>query len=129
MGRIAADYFPLRDLRLNANYTSAYEDSLVEGNIEYLTPIPGLAFTGEIAYGDNAYHQWLLGVRYYFGANKPLRDRDREDGVPGTDGTACCKRLACMATNLITKAMRLTRCIRRTEASLSIILADSEPPT
>jgi hypothetical protein len=50
---------------------------------EYQTPIRGLALTAEADYGDRAYHQWLIGARYYFGSNKTLRDRQRQDDPPG----------------------------------------------
>ena len=53
------------------------------GEIEYQTPIPGVALTGEVAVGDHGYDDWLIGVRYYFGSHKTLRERQRQDDPPG----------------------------------------------
>ena len=82
IGRISADYYLLNNLRLGASYTTAFEDSLGQGEIEYQTPINGLALTAEVAYGEYDYHHWLFGVRYYFGGHKSLRDRQRQDDPP-----------------------------------------------
>jgi hypothetical protein len=79
VGRVSADYYPLDDLRLGVSYVTAFRDNLVKGEAEYQTPIHGLALTGEVAAGDNGYDHWLLGVRYYFGGNKSLRERQRRD--------------------------------------------------
>ena len=57
-------------------------DYLVSGQAEYQTPIRGLALTAEVATGANGYDQWLLGVRFYFGGNKSLMDRQRRDDPP-----------------------------------------------
>ena len=83
VGRVRVDYYPLDDLCVGVSYTTAFEDSLVKGNIEYQTPLKGVALTAEVAAGDHGYNHWLLGVRYYFGGNKSLRDRQRQDDPPG----------------------------------------------
>jgi len=83
VGRVSADYYPLDDLRLGVSYTTAFRDNLVKGETEYQTPIHGLALTAEVAAGDHGYDHWLLGVRYYFGGNKSLRDRQRQDDPRG----------------------------------------------
>jgi hypothetical protein len=83
VGRLSADYYPVRDLRLTASYTTAFRESLYQAALEYQTPVRGLALTGGVAYGDYGFHQWLVGIRYYFGAKKSLRDRDRQDDAPG----------------------------------------------
>jgi hypothetical protein len=79
IGRVSADYYVLEDLRIGASFTTAFRDSLGHAEIEYQTPVPGLALTGEAAWGDNGYDHWLFGVRYYFGGKKTLRDRQRQD--------------------------------------------------
>ena len=83
VGRLSADYYPIDNLRVGASFTTAFKDKLGCGELEYQTPLNGLALTGEVAYGDNGYHHWLLGVRYYFGGHKTLRERQREDDPPG----------------------------------------------
>ena len=71
------------DLRLGVAYLSAFADNLVKAQIEYQTPIRGLALTAEGGGGDNGDHFWLFGARYYFGGDKTLRDRQRQDDPPG----------------------------------------------
>lgn len=82
VGRLSADYYALQNLRLGVAYTTALENNLVQGSIEYQTPIRGLALTAEVAKGDFGYDHWLLGLRYYFGGNKSLVQRHRQDDPP-----------------------------------------------
>ena len=79
VGRISADYYVLENLRIGASFTTAFRDSLGKGELEFQTPISGLAWTAEAAWGDHGYDHWLFGVRYYFGGKKTLRDRQRQD--------------------------------------------------
>ena len=83
VGRISADYYPVDNLRVGVSYLTAFKENLVKGQLEYQTPVRGLALTGEAALGDHGYDHWLLGVRYYFGSKKPLIDRHRQDDPPG----------------------------------------------
>jgi len=83
IGRISADWYALDDLRVGVSYVNAFENNLVKGEVEYQTPINGLALTAEVAGGSNGYDHWLLGLRYYFGTSKSLRDRQRRDDPPG----------------------------------------------
>jgi hypothetical protein len=84
VGSVSVDYYVLDDLRLGAAYVTAFGDNLGKGEIEYQTPLSGLAFTAEGSAGDHGYYDWLLGVRYYFGGgSKSLRDRHRQDDPPG----------------------------------------------
>jgi hypothetical protein len=82
VGRVSADYYPLENLRLGASFTSAFKDYLGQVEAEYQLPLPGLALTAEGALGNHGYDHWLLGVRYYFGGKKSLRDRRRQDDPP-----------------------------------------------
>ncbi len=82
VGRVSADYYLLDDLRVGASYVTAFHDNLYKGEVEYQTPIRGVALTAEVAGGDNGYDHWLVGVSYYFGGNKSLRDRQRRDDPP-----------------------------------------------
>jgi hypothetical protein len=79
IGRISADWYPLDDLRVGVSYTTAFDNNLGKGEVEYQTPLCGLAVTAEVALGDHSYDHWLLGVRYYFGSKKSLRERHRSD--------------------------------------------------
>ncbi|HMP81701.1 MAG TPA: hypothetical protein PKA41_03220 [Verrucomicrobiota bacterium] len=79
IGRVSADWYALDDLRLGASYTTSFDNDLFKADAEYQTPLRGLALTAEVAVGSYDYDHWLLGVRYYFGGNKSLRDRQRQD--------------------------------------------------
>ncbi|MGC9941421.1 MAG: hypothetical protein ABSE48_06270 [Verrucomicrobiota bacterium] len=83
VGRVSVDYYPLENLRVGASVTTSYHDYMASLEIEYQTPINGIAITGEGDIGHPDYNQWLIGLRYYFGGNKTLRDRQRQDDPPG----------------------------------------------
>lgn len=82
IGKISAGYYPIDNLLASASYTTEFHNNLVEGNLEFQTPIRGLALTGEAAIGNHHYDQMLFGIRYYFGRNKHLIDRHRQDDPP-----------------------------------------------
>ena len=69
--------------RVGVSYTTAFEENLGRAEVEYQTPIRGLALTAEASLGSHGYDDLLFGVRYYFGAKKTLRDRERQDAAPG----------------------------------------------
>ncbi len=79
VGRLSVDWYALDDLRLGVSYARAFDDNLFKAEAEYQTPLRGLALTAEAATGDHGYDHWLLGARYYFGANKSLQERQRRD--------------------------------------------------
>ena len=83
VGSVSAGYYPMNNLLVSASYTTAFNDNLIKGNLEYQTPINGLALTAEAALGNNGYDHLLFGIRYYFGGKKSLRDRHRQDDPPG----------------------------------------------
>ena len=70
IGKISAGYYVLDDLLVRASYTTAFSDGLAKAELEYQTPVRGLAVLAEAAKGDHGYDHWLLGVRYYFGGKK-----------------------------------------------------------
>jgi hypothetical protein len=82
VGRISANYYVLDDLRVGASYVTAFHDNLVKLEAEYQTPIRGVALTAEVARGNHDYDHWLVGLRYYFGGNKKLNARQRQDDPP-----------------------------------------------
>ena len=83
VGRVSAGYYPLDNLLVSGSYTTAFNDNLFKGDIEYQTPINGLALTAEAACGNNGYDHVLFGIRYYFGSKKSLIERHRQDDPPG----------------------------------------------
>ena len=67
---------------IQAAYSRMFENNLGELLLEYQTPINGLSCFAELAKGDNGYDHALFGLRYYFGKNKSLIKRHREDDPP-----------------------------------------------
>lgn len=83
VGSFRADWYPTDELRVGACYMHAFDNNLLKGEIEYQTPVAGLALTAEGALGDNDYDHVLLGVRYYFGGSaSTLRERHRRLDPP-----------------------------------------------
>ena len=83
IGSVSAGYYPINNLLVSASFTTAFNDNLGKGNLEYQTPINGLALTTEAALGNHGYDHLLFGIRYYFGGKKSLRERHRQDDPPG----------------------------------------------
>ena len=83
VGVLSAGYYPIDNLLVSGSYTTAFNDNLFKGDLEYQTPINGLALTFEAARGANGYDHVLFGIRYYFGGKKSLIDRHRQDDPPG----------------------------------------------
>lgn len=82
LGAVTLDYYVTENLRIGAGYTYAFQNSLGMVQAEYQTPWKGLALTAEYARGENHYDHALFGLRFYFGNNKPLIDRHRQDDPP-----------------------------------------------
>ncbi|HEY3760505.1 MAG TPA: hypothetical protein VGN23_02040 [Verrucomicrobiae bacterium] len=80
--RVSAGFYPVDNLLTKVSYTREFNNNLLEGNLEFQTPIRGLALTGEAAIGSHHYDQMLFGITYYFGRNKSLIDRHRQDDPP-----------------------------------------------
>ena len=79
------------NLRAGVSYTTAFGDNLGKVELEYQTPIRGLALTAEASLGNHGYDDLLSGVRYYFGSNKSLRDRQRQDDPPRLHATGAAR--------------------------------------
>lgn len=78
-GTAYLSFYPIENLMLSASCTSAFDNDLFQGQIEYQTPINGLSLFAEYAQGDNDYDHGLIGMRFYFGEKKSLKKRHRED--------------------------------------------------
>lgn len=72
-------FYPIDNLLFEFAYSYVFENHLYQCNIEYQTPIRGLSIFTDLAKGDQDYDQALFGVRYYFGKQKTLKLRHRED--------------------------------------------------
>jgi hypothetical protein len=58
------------------------DSNLGELLLEYQTPVRGLSCFADLATSDHGYDQALFGLRFYFGKNKSLIRRHREDDPP-----------------------------------------------
>jgi hypothetical protein len=72
-------FYPIDDLLFEFAYNYVFENHLYQCNIEYQTPLSGLSIFTDLAKGDQDYDQALFGIRYYFGKQKTLKKRHRED--------------------------------------------------
>nr|WP_319393749.1 hypothetical protein [uncultured Desulfobacter sp.] len=75
-------FYPIDNLLLEASYSYSFDNNLYACKIEYQTPIKGFSVFADLATGDQDYDQSLLGIRYYFGKEKSLIRRHREDDPP-----------------------------------------------
>jgi hypothetical protein len=72
-------FYPIDNLLFEFAYNYVFENHLYQCNIEYQTPVSGLSVFADLATGDQDYDQALFGIRYYFGKQKTLKKRHRED--------------------------------------------------
>jgi len=75
-------FYPMDDLLLSLSYNRVLDNGMVQGQIEYQTPVNGVSFFADIAQGENRYDHALVGLRYYFGKKKNLKLRHRQDDPP-----------------------------------------------
>jgi hypothetical protein len=75
-------FYPIDDLCLSLSYTRVFDNGLVQAQVEYQTPLDGVSLFTDLAQGDNNYDHALVGLRYYFGKEKSLILRHRQDDPP-----------------------------------------------
>ena len=75
-------FYPIDDLLLSLSYSRSFDNGLVQGQIEYQTPLNGISLFVDIAQGEDNYDHALIGLRYYFGKEKSLKLRHRQDDPP-----------------------------------------------
>lgn len=83
VGSASAGAYPWENLLVGVAYSYLYDNNLVQGRLEYQTPLRGLSLTVDLARGDHGYDHALFGARYYFGKKKSLKARHREDDPLG----------------------------------------------
>ena len=81
---VYASIYPIEDLMVRFEYRNIVERNIYGVTVEYQLPVPGLALYGSFALGDNNYRHALGGLRYYFGGNKSLKSRHRQDDPPNS---------------------------------------------
>lgn len=78
-GSLDLRYYPMDNLMLEVGTSLADSDSgKAHVGAEYLAPC-GFAVYADLATGEDGYEHIFGGVRYYFGADKSLLKRHRED--------------------------------------------------
>ncbi len=86
-GEVYANWYPMPDLKLFANYLRVKQDNVFQVGGEYqlgLKYLPGLSIFVDGGVGDHNLRYGFLELRYYFGENKTLIRRHREDTVTPT---------------------------------------------
>ncbi len=77
--RLYAAIYPTDDLMVRLEYQHRFDMNFFVANVEYQTPIRGLALFADGGLGENDYSHLIGGVRIYFGDDKSLKDRHRKD--------------------------------------------------
>jgi hypothetical protein len=77
--RIYAAIYPMDNLMVSLEYQNRFNHNFYLVNVEWQTPINGMAIFANGGVGDNNFAQVMGGVRFYFGGSKPLKDRHRKD--------------------------------------------------
>ncbi|MEW6428883.1 MAG: hypothetical protein AB1568_12710, partial [Thermodesulfobacteriota bacterium] len=72
-------WYPLDDLLFSLAAGTMLDNNLLRGEVEYQTPVRGLSLYVEVMDAENHYDHALFGIRWYFGADKSLQRRHRED--------------------------------------------------
>lgn len=78
-GGIEALFYPMGDLMLSTAWRRADNEDQYGVGAEYQTPLSGLSVFAQVASGDNDYEHAFGGLRFYFGKEKTLLRRHRED--------------------------------------------------
>lgn len=77
--RIFAAAYPVDNLMISAEWQNRFGKNFCIVGLEYQTPIRGLTVYVDGGLGDNNFRQLIGGVRYYFGGDKTLKARHRQD--------------------------------------------------
>jgi hypothetical protein len=88
-GRVDLSFYPIDDLDLTAGPEVNTRETLAHFGVEYMFGIhalPGLSAFAEAAVSGGGLKYGLIGFRYYFGADKTLIRRHREDDPPNVTG-------------------------------------------
>ncbi|MGJ8652967.1 MAG: hypothetical protein ACSHX8_06805 [Opitutaceae bacterium] len=78
-GKAYVGFYALEDLWLSASVETRFENTYYGVDVEYQTPIDGLTVYGNVTSGNHDYDHAYIGLRYYFGGKKTLKNRHRKD--------------------------------------------------
>lgn len=79
LANLYAAVYPVDDLMVRFDYTNRLNRNFYDLTVEYQTPVKGLSVFGVGGLGDGSFYQLMGGLRYYFGKDKNLKRRHRED--------------------------------------------------
>lgn len=71
--------YPLDSLSLSLGFEHRFDNNAIQLEAEYDLPIDGLSIYARTMSADHGYGHSLIGLRYYFGSHKSLKQRHRED--------------------------------------------------
>lgn len=74
--------YPHEDLALSLRIEQRFDRASVSIGAEYDLPIENLTAFAEGMWGEEDYEHAMIGLRYYFGSDKSLRERHRQDDPP-----------------------------------------------
>jgi hypothetical protein len=77
--RIYAAAYPVDNLMISAEWQNRFGKNFCIVGLEYQTPVRGLCLFVDGGLGDNDFRQLIGGVRIYFGGDKTLKARHRQD--------------------------------------------------
>jgi len=86
-GQVYIGAYPMDNLLITAIVESRFDNTSVGIEVEYQLPVRGLSIFASAAKGESDYDQAFVGMRYYFGEDKPLirrhRESDPRSALPG----------------------------------------------
>jgi len=78
-GLIYATVYPVDDLSITLGAERRFDNNSLRLDAEYELPIDGLSLFTRAMVADNDYEHVLVGLRYYIGGEKSLKQRHRHD--------------------------------------------------
>lgn len=82
-GFLYAMAYPVEDLSILTGLEYRFDSAALRVEAEYQLPIAGLSIFAQGMFADDDYEQGIIGLRYYFGADKNLQERHRQDDPRG----------------------------------------------
>ncbi|MDP3849665.1 MAG: hypothetical protein Q8Q59_04120 [Luteolibacter sp.] len=70
--------YPMDDLWISLIAENRFDNTFFGLEVEYELPVAGLSIFANAMKGDHGYDHALIGMKYYFGEDKPLKNRHRE---------------------------------------------------
>lgn len=71
--------YPLEDLSVLAGVEYRFDNTAFRVDAEYAIPGCGLSIFAQGMFAQNDYEHGIVGLRYYFGSDKTLQERHRQD--------------------------------------------------